>query len=397
MHRRKLLHAAALAPLASGALVGSRLWAAPVAAAQTPRLLVVFLRGGYDALTLLVPRRGFYAEARPTIAVQGATPIDADWGLHPALNDALLPLVQRGELRFVPFAGTDDLSRSHFETQDSIELGQPLGARRDYGSGFLNRLAAHLGADAAPIAFTEQLPLTLRGPVPAANLSLRSAPGKGGTEKLQPAIAAMYRGHALQERVEEGFALRDTAARRMSLDNEMEAANRNAINARGFETEARRMGLMMRDTHALGFIDVGGWDTHVGQGGTQGPLANRLGELSRGLVACADALGPQAWRHTVIVVVSEFGRTVRENGAHGTDHGHGSVYWVLGGGLAAGPTVVGEQQPIEARTLLQQRDLPVLNDYRALLGGLAARQFGLDRSALAQVFPEAAPRDFGLL
>jgi uncharacterized protein (DUF1501 family) len=207
----------------------------------------------------------------------------------------------------------------------------------------------------------------------------------------------MYRGHPLQAQVDEGFAVRDEAARQMALAGEMEAANRNAIGSRGFETEARRVGLLMRERHALGFIDVGGWDTHVGQGGTTGMLATRLGELGRGLAAYAEALGPRAWQRTVVIVLSEFGRTVRENGAHGTDHGHGSVYWVLGGGLSSGPAVVGEQQPIEARTLFQDRDLPVLNDYRALNGGLAARQFGLGPAALARVFPGASPRDLGLL
>lgn len=392
MQRRTLLHALAATPLA---LNTTRLWAAPTS--PSARLLVVFLRGGYDALTLLVPQRGVYAEARPTIAVQGALPLDNDWGLHPALQNSVQPLVRAGQARFVPFAGTDDLTRSHFETQDSIELGQPLGGRRDYGSGFLNRLAAAVGAETTPIAFTEQLPLALRGSVSAANLSLRGGPPRAANDRLQPAIAAMYRGHPLQSQVDEGFAVRDEAARQTALAGEMEAANRNAIGSRGFETEARRVGLLMRERHALGFIDVGGWDTHVGQGGTTGVLATRLGELGRGLAAYADALGPPAWQRTVVVVLSEFGRTVRENGAHGTDHGHGSVYWVLGGGLAAGPAVVGEQQPIEARTLFQDRDLPVLNDYRALIGGLAARQFGLGNAALAGVFPGAAPRDLGLL
>lgn len=394
MHRRALLHSLALAPLAWHP---TRLWAAPADAVPSARLLVVFLRGGYDALTLLVPRRGVYAEARPTIAVKGALPLDEDWGLHPALQGSVLPLVRAGQARFVPFAGTDDLTRSHFETQDSIELGQPLGGRRDHGSGFLNRLAAAVGAAGTPIAFTEQLPLALRGSVSAANLSLSSGPPRAANDRLQPAIAAMYRGHPLQAQVDEGFAVRDEAVRQMALAGEMEAANRNAIGSRGFETEARRVGLLMRERHALGFIDVGGWDTHVGQGGTTGVLATRLGELGRGLAAYAEALGPQAWQRTVVIVLSEFGRTVRENGAHGTDHGHGSVYWVLGGGLSSGPAVVGEQQPIEARTLFQDRDLPVLNDYRALIGGLAARQFGLGPAALAEVFPGASPRDLGLL
>lgn len=392
--------AASALGLTTAPLAG-RVWATSLA---QPRLLVVFLRGGYDALSLLVPRRGLYAEVRPTIRIEGAQPVDADWGLHPVLEAPLRPLLTAGQLSFVPFAGcADDLSRSHFETQDTIELGQPLGARRDFRSGFMNRLAVALGA-AAPIAFTDQLPLILHGDAPVANLSLRSAPPKPGHDRLQPAIAAMYRGHALQERVDAAYALRDEVAREMgqegarseSMADEMAAASRQAIPASGFEAEAWRIGAAMRERHRLGFVDVGGWDTHVYQGGSRGALANRLGELGRGLAAYAQALGEAQWRQTVVVVLSEFGRTVRENGAKGTDHGHGSVYALLGGALAV-RRLAGEQLPIEASTLFQNRDLPVLNDVRSLLGGLLARLFGLSPAALAGVFPAATPRDLGLI
>ena len=121
----------------------------------------------------------------------------------------------------------------------------------------------------------------------------------------------------------------------------MEAASRNAITARGFELEARRIARLMRDKFNVGFVDVGGWDTHVGQGGAEGYLANRLEELGRGLAAFADEMGA-AWSDTVVVVLSEFGRTFRENGNRGTDHGHGSVYWVAGGGVRGG-RIAGEQ------------------------------------------------------
>src|SRR5437868_15158746 len=134
MNRRDILKAGAITPFALGA--AGRLFAAPAADAK---LLVVFLRGGYDAANLLVPvSSAFYYEARPNIAVPrpGSSPksalsLDADWGLHPALETSLQPLFAAKQLAFVPFAGTDDLSRSHFETQDSIELGQPRASTRD--------------------------------------------------------------------------------------------------------------------------------------------------------------------------------------------------------------------------------------------------------------------------
>ena len=168
MNRRNLLHGAAAALSGLTLSASTKLWATSGASA---RLIVIFLRGGYDALTLLVPRVPFYNEVRPNIAVPvaqdntpGATPLDTDWALHPAVEDSVLPLVRAGQLRFLPFAGCEDMSRSHFETQDTIELGQPIGSRRDYQSGFMNRLAQALGGNGAgPIAFTEQLPLTMRG------------------------------------------------------------------------------------------------------------------------------------------------------------------------------------------------------------------------------------------
>jgi uncharacterized protein (DUF1501 family) len=429
MHRRHLLQAA----LAGATTLGSstHLWAAP---AGSPRFLLVFLRGGYDALSLLVPTSSYYREVRPNIAiveraadkpadaVPGALPLNADWGLHPVLGPTLMPLVAQGQARFLPFAGTDDLSRSHFETQDSIELGQPLGGRRDFGSGFLNRLAGVVGdgpsAGRSAIAFTDQLPLVMRGGLGVANLSLKVEP-RLGDARLRQALADMYRGHPLQGRVDEAFDVRQEAVKDIAagpavaasgamagmagtagmngMAGEQVSANRGAINAKGFELEARRIARLMRERYVLGFVDVGGWDTHVGQGHGRGYLAARLDELGRGLAAYADELGSAAWRHTVVVVLSEFGRTVRENGNRGTDHGHGSVHWVLGGALAGGAAVAGEQVAVEAQTLHQNRDLPVLNEYRAVLGGLLQRQFALSPAQLDLVFPGARPRDLGLV
>ena len=186
--------------------------------------------------------------------------------------------------------------------------------------------------------------------------------------------------------------MRDEVSQEMA--SEMEASGRNAISAKGFEAEAMRVARLMRERYTLGFIDVGGWDTHVGQGGATGYLASRLEELGRGLAAFANALGP-AWRETTVVVMSEFGRTFRENGNRGTDHGHGGVMWVLGGSPKPGP-VAGEQVAVSAQALLQNRDWPVLNDYRGVLGGIFEKQFGLGASQLQAVFPRASPLRLGL-
>ena len=396
MHRRTLLQGAAALPLTIDSF--GALAAAP---ANAPRFLLVFLRGGYDGANVVVPTASpLYYELRPNLAIRrpgdgadAAQALDADWGLHPALSDSILPIYKRGEGAFVVFAGpADDVSRSHFETQDTIELGQSPGAARRLGSGFLNRLAGVLSGSAA-IAFSNDVPLALRGDYPAANVALRGI-GKPAVDDRQSAIIAqMYAGTRLAGSVGEGFEVRNAVMQ--ELGTETDNASRGASSSKGFELEAQRVAHLMRDKYTVGFIDVGGWDTHVGEGNAKGTLATRIDELGRGLAAFADAMGP-AWRSTVVVVVSEFGRTFAENGNRGTDHGHGSAYWVLGGAIRGG-RIAGDQVRIDRSTLFQNRDLPVLNDVRAVMGGLFARIYGLDAKALATVFPGARPKDLGLV
>jgi uncharacterized protein (DUF1501 family) len=396
LDRRDFLAAAAAVPM----MVAGRVWAAPKADMRT---LVVFLRGAYDAANVVIPvSSSFYYESRPTIAVprptsgaaDTAVPLTPDWGLHPVLKDSLLPLWQKRELAFVPFAGTaDDLTRSHFETQDTIELGQPVHGTRNYNSGFMARLAAVL-TRTKPIAYTEQLPLVFRGGHAIPNIGI-AAVGKPGVDDRQAKlIEGMYAKDALGGAVSEGFKVRDDVYK--TVAEEMAAADRGAVSAKGFELSARRIGRLMRDQFNLGFVDIGGWDTHVGQGGATGYLAGRLGELGRALSGFAEEIGPQAWNDTLVVVISEFGRTFRENGNKGTDHGHGSVYWVLGGAVKGG-RLAGEQVKVDHASLFQNRDYPVLTDYRALFGGLFARAYGLDQKLVQQVFPGVTPKDLALV
>jgi uncharacterized protein (DUF1501 family) len=396
MLRRDFLSLLAATPALTRA---GRLFAAP---ASAPRFLLVFLRGGYDCANVLVPYASdFYYEARPNIAIArpplnpasdiAASPsalvLDRDWALAPALRDTIGVLYAKKQALFIPFAGTDDLSRSHFETQDSIERGLPA-TQHDFSSGFMGRLAGTLAGRAAPIAFTDSLPLTFRGS-DAPNISLRTV-GKTAFDARQSAlIADMYAGHHLHAAVAEGLDLRQHLAEEFSAD--MQQASRGAVNARGFAAEGERIGRLMREQYRLGFIDIGGWDTHVNQGGAQGQLANNLDGLGRGLAAFADALGDE-WNNTVVAVISEFGRTFRENGSKGTDHGHGTAYWLLGGALRGG-RIAGAQVKVNNSTLLQNRDFPVLNDYRAVLGGLFARLWGLDGKRLQRIFPQTAPLD----
>ncbi|WER49169.1 DUF1501 domain-containing protein [Cupriavidus sp. WKF15] len=446
MKRREWLKTMGSAGLALALpAVVSRVYALPAQA--DARFLLVFLRGAYDAASVLVPAGSdFYYASRPNIAIRRPVPAGAerdpaaaialapafaadsgrrgigDWALHPALADTVLPLWNQQQLAFVPFAGTHDMSRSHFETQDSIESGasgtgddrhEAASQRASLrGSGFLNRLAQSMGGRAAPVAFTDGLPLVLSGSQDVPNVSLKGTGRTPFDARQTHALAQMYRGTRFESLIDEGFELRQTVAEQAqamqaravvagAMDSaaarmqDMQAANRRSLSARGFEVEARRMAGLMRDKFNLGFVDVGGWDTHSGQGAAQGQLANLLDNLGRGLAGFAQEMGP-TWGKTTVVVVSEFGRTFRENGSRGTDHGHGTVYWVAGGAVRGG-RIAGEQVAVEPGTLNQNRDYPVLNEYRAMLGGIFRRLYGLDDARLAQVFPGGGTADLGLV
>jgi uncharacterized protein (DUF1501 family) len=395
MQRRDLLRLAATLPALT---IAGRLFAAP---ASPARFLLVFLRGGYDCTNLLIPySSSYYYETRPHIAIprpdasapSGALALDGDWALAPAVREALGPLYEQRQLAFVPFAGTDDLSRSHFETQDSIELGEPSQGQHEFGSGFMGRLVQVLGSS-GPIAFTDALPLTFKGGADIPNVSLKGIGKPAFDERQASLLRGLYAEHHLESAVADGLELRQEVA--LTMAEQMRAANRGAINTKGFALEAQRMGKLMRDPYRLGFVDVGGWDTHVNEGGAQGTLATNLDNLSRGLVSFSQAMGEQ-WKSTVMVVISEFGRTFRENGNKGTDHGHGSVYWVLGGAINGG-RIAGEQLAIERATLFQDRDYPVLNDYRAVLGGLFRSTWDLSAGQLERVFPAVRALDLKLI
>ena len=405
MQRRTFLRSAQGGLMAS--LLGNSLQLHAAPATQN-RFLLVFLRGGYDACNLLIPTSSnFYYESRPTIAIprpdannlQTSIALDRNWALHPALRESIAPMFARQEATFIPFSGSHDTSRSHFETQDSMEAGAAAQGMDVVGSGFLNRLAQTMGGAGttamASMSFTDALPTVFKGDAAVANISLKGV-GKPAFDMRQSSVlAGMYQGSRFEAPVREGLDLRQEIAK--EFDQEMQMANRGAISAKGFELEARRIARLMRERYQLGFVDVGGWDTHVNQGAAQGVLANNFSDLGRGLAGFAQEMGP-AWKQTVVLVMSEFGRTFRENGTRGTDHGHGTVYWVLGGGLGtAGGKVVGEQVALERNALFQNRDYPVLNEYRAVLAGLFGRQFGLSRADLDRVFTGVQPKDIGLI
>ncbi len=387
MNRRDFLAAGMLFPLTVNS---SQLFAAESTDIKT---LVIFLRGAYDACNFLVPYTSDdYYETRPRIAIAqpgseegAALKLDNNWALHPVFEETLLPMWERKQISFIPFAGTEDMSRSHFETQDLMESGQPANGKRSYGSGFLNRLAGVLGAKVDPVSFTNNNPLIMQGPSRIPLIGLTSSGKSVYKDDQISLLEEMYKGTKQGDVVAEGIA-----NHRMMLaefEKEKEAASRNAISAKGFDLQVKRMATLMKDKYSLGFLDIGRWDTHYSQGGSTGMLANQFKSLGSGLQTFAEEMGPQ-WKKTVVYVMSEFGRTFRENGSGGTDHGHGSVHWVLGGAINGGK-ILGEQTDVSIAALNEERDYKVLNNSRDVLGGLFRQIYGLNNGQVQKIFPSS--------
>ena len=379
--------------------LGSAAWAATMEGGPK-RLIVIFLRGAVDGLNVVVPygERSYY-EARSTIAIGrpgtdgGALPLDGRFGLHPALA-SIVPLWQEKKLAFVHAAGSPDPTRSHFDAQLFIENGTP--GRNTTADGWMNRLLAtlpepHGPTDALSIGAT--LPQIFKGKLPVANLPLGPEAGRPtpiDRPEVSRAFDRLYAGNdAMAEAYREGRAARNELLG--DLANEMKQADNGAPPPNSFPAQAERLAhLIGQDRRIrLAFASLGGWDTHVNQGNHQGQLANHLRPLGEGLAGLAKGLGKD-WDDTVVVVLSEFGRTVHENGNGGTDHGHGNVVWVLGGAVRGGH-VYGDWPGLTAPRLYQGRDLAVTTDYRTALAAILERHLRLGDRQLTQIFPGAPP------
>ena len=378
---------------------GPAAWAATADGGPT-RLIVIFLRGAVDGLNVVVPHaERTYYEVRPTIAIGGpgtdlgTLPLDGRFGLHPVLA-GLLPLWNDGKLAFVHAAGSPNATRSHFDAQLFIENGTPGDSTtRD---GWMNRLLAVLPAPHGPtdaVSVGPTMPQILRGSLPVTNLPL--GPGAARPMPLdRPEISRAFdRLYAGNDPLSEAYRQARAARTELlgDLASEMRQADNGAPPPGGFPMEAARLAhLIRRDRNIrLAFASLGGWDTHVNQGKGKGQLANRLQPLGDGLAALAKGLGKD-WDDTVVVVISEFGRTVHENGNGGTDHGHGNVVWVLGGAVRGGH-VYGDWPGLAKTQLYQGRDLAVTTDYRTLFAAILERHLGLADRQLAQIFPGLPP------
>lgn len=397
MKRRDFLIQSGIFSASAITAVGSNAWVAHSATdnRHQKRLIVIFLRGAVDGLNVVVPYlEPAYYQLRPKIAIPqpgkegGVLDLDGRFGLHPALAP-LMPLWQQGSLAFVHACGSPDPTRSHFDAQFYMESGIP-GAKR-HQDGWMNRLLGAISQQTPiqALSIGETTPRIFYGRMPVANI----ASGRNANRRLsvdRPQIAAafdkLYSGNdALSQTYRQGKMAREALMN--DLEEEMKMANNGAPLPDRFVGDAQRLAqLMVKDARIqLGFMGLGGWDTHVNQGSSQGQLARNLERLGQGLAALATGLG-RAYSNTVIVVMSEFGRTVPENGNAGTDHGHGNVMWILGGKVR-GQKIYGEWPGLAKTQLDQGRDLAITTDFRNVISTVLQRHLNLNAPKLNQVFP----------
>ena len=354
-------------------------------------LVVVFQRGGMDGLNAVIPfKDSAYYALRPSIAVaepaagaERAIDLDGFYALHPALAP-LKNIYDKGQLAVVHAAGSPDNTRSHFDAQDCMEIGTP--GVKSTADGWLNRFLQSPSIAGSPfrgVAVSPQTPRILAGAAPALSLSsieefrLRNA-------AVGPALQKLYANASDPLFRRGGSSLFDALARLRSIESKIPPsaavypAGRFAV---GLKQIAR---LIKADVGLeIAFSEIDGWDTHVAEGGATGQLANRLKELGEGLAAFYQDLGDRM-EDVALVTLSEFGRTARENGNRGTDHGHANVMFVIGGRVRGGK-VYGRWPGLAPEVLYEGRDLALTTDYRSVCGEILARHMG--RRDVAKIFP----------
>jgi len=400
MNRREFLKAAALSSMIF--LPGVRGWAFGESNldsnTNTKKLIVILLRGGIDGLNVVVPYGdpNYYA-LRPTIAVSkpgtvnGVADLNGYFGLHPAMSP-LLPYWQDKSLAFVHASGSPDPTRSHFDAQDYMETGLLHGKYST--TGWLNRLVSSIPTQHSPVQALSVGPLLPRiftGPAAVATVENAKAPTNLFIDRPQIAKAfqSLYNGNdEISMAFAEGMAAHKTINTALTAPQQEEQtmANRGApLPTASFGKQLAN--LFAKDpTVQVAFIDFGGWDTHIGEGAGKGQLANRLTPLASGLADLVDGLGPM-YGDTSIVVMSEFGRTAKENGNGGTDHGHGNAMWLMGGGINGGQ-VYGRWSSLANSDLHEGRDLPTNTDFRNVLSFVLNEQMKVPKKSLDVIFPD---------
>jgi uncharacterized protein (DUF1501 family) len=367
------------------------------AATNKKKLVILFQRGAVDGLNVVVPyrERNYYA-MRPSLAIQEKDVLELNgfFGLHPSMA-AFKPLYDQGHLAIIHAAGSPDTTRSHFDAQDYMESGTPgVKATSD---GWLNRALQTEMLTGKPSAFRAvalgaQVPRTLQGKVPAIavnSLADFSVGGKGPqTSPMSNAFQAMY--DESSDTVLHGTGQETFEAVKM-LKSADPARYQPAAGVvypnTSFGSSMKQIAQLMKANLGVeaAFSDIGGWDTHQNQGGVNGQLANRLREFSETIAAFWKDMGDDA-ENVTLVTMSEFGRTARQNGTGGTDHGHANVMFVLGGRVKGGK-VYGRWPGLADEQLNEGRDLTVTTDFRRVLGEAAYKTLGVRK--LDVVFPGA--------
>lgn len=420
MNRRDFLKAALLSPLVFP-LIGQQGWAYKSANEDfgAQKLIVVLLRGGIDGLNVVAPYGdNRYKQIRPTIGMSrasGLLDLDGYWGMHPSLAP-LSPLWANHSLAFVHACGSPDKTRSHFDAQDYMESGVP--GQKATSTGWMNRLVGQLPSKNSAlqaISLGPVLPRIFAGPSAIATIEKSGNKGAGkGAKRMgrrlqnQPTngdvpsvFTAMYGGR--NDDMSKAFASGRSARNKVNaimseaaaqppetmeaMTKEQIIANRGALTPKSTPEFGKQLAtLFTKDpTVQVAFVDFGGWDTHVREGAEQGQLANLLQPLAGGLADLVRGLG-LVYNNTTIVVMSEFGRTARENGNGGTDHGHGNAMWLMGGTVPGGK-VYGRFGGLADNQLNEARDLPTSTDFRAVVSSIVSSRLGLSSKQMASVFP----------
>lgn len=371
--------------------------AAQAAEARQKILVAVFQRGAVDGLNMVVPfgEKAYYAN-RPTIAISrpneadGALDLDGFFGLHPRMSP-LVPLFQRGELAVIHACGSHDDTRSHFDAQDYMESGTPgVKSTRD---GWMNRYLHAKEHDASSpfraVALAPQLPRSLQGTAPAlaiGQLAQFGVRAGGATDLMSTSFETQYTQAAdslLQPTGQEAFdAVRMLKKANSAAYTPLPGAN---YPRSGFGDAMKQVAQIIKSDLGLevAFTELGQWDHHTNEGAATGQIANRLSDFASGIAAFARDLGDRM-ADVVLVTMSEFGRTVRENGGRGTDHGHGNAMLVLGGSVKGGK-VYGRWPGLDAEHLWQRRDLAITTDFRDVFAEVVARH--LNAGDVSRIFP----------
>jgi uncharacterized protein (DUF1501 family) len=410
--RRRLLAGAGMAGVATlgSQLVTTRVsLAAPLAGASpeaaaaasaTGTVVVVFLRGGMDGLSVLVPADDpDLKAARPDLALPGSAllPLARGFGLHPKLKP-LHDFWRSGKFTAVPAVSTTDISRSHFQAQDCLERG---GSSSGAVEGWLDRVLDRLGPGTTfrAVGQGSTLPRSLAGDQSALTITSIDRFELAGWDEVHDktvtALQALYTGfdHPLIGEVAAAVGAFEVAERLLATDYTPATPYPEGDFAKGLVELAR---LIKGDVGVrVACIDVGGWDMHTNLGNAdQGDMQRNLTEMGAALAAFAHDLGPKL-DQTTIVAMTEFGRRIEQNASRGADHGHGSVVLLLGGGVAAG-TIPGKWEGL-APGVRDQGDVPGSNDFRDVLGEVVAKRLGLSAADLAAVFPDHDFQSVGVM